>query len=159
MDMLTIRINTHTDKTAIAGHSSLRHALGDGRELMVISGVAIVNLQTNRPLKLEVDWCRAELRLEIDLRDKLGSEELRIEQIVPMVSPAGWAIEPGEATIPREHTEVSGIAVDGVSTEVDSSRPTRQVVLLARLNVRSAGEFLNRVVYHVTLIGKISRSV
>jgi hypothetical protein len=125
---------------------------GDGREMFILSGIALINLQGVS----SEQWRRGRYRLGVNLDQPLltaGQDPtqtgLLIEQWTPLVTPysifnAGQSLN-------------SGFAVDEVFDVLPVNRPTRDVFLEGCVAVRDSDAFLFRVGYHLTLLGTFDR--
>jgi hypothetical protein len=126
---------------------SLHYALSDGRQIVLLSGVVNVEMQSpgwmneNAGTNLFEDDLTLELALPADLLRE--AQSFRIIEAVPYLSlnaitgltNVGWAVNGFQVAKPE--AGVSAVQLD------------------ARVAVSRSGEILRSVAYHITLVGEV----
>jgi len=124
---------------------------GDDRELFILSGIALINVQGVS----SAQWRRGQYRLVVNLAQPLvtagqdpSQTGLQIEQWTPFVTPyalfnAGQSVN-------------SGFAVDEVFDVAPVGDATNTVVVSGCTAVRDSDAIIYRVGYHLTLLGRFA---
>lgn len=126
---------------------AIHHGLSEGNQLVLLSGVVSVDLQSPgwANENAVTGWFKEKLSLEIGLPAGLLSagQHFRMVQAVPYLSINAVA---GVSNV--------GWAVNSFALALDEAA-TQSVRLDAALAVSRSGEILHRVAYHITVIGQV----
>lgn len=116
---------------------------GDGKELIVLTGVAVINFKWEGGSS----WHREALDLGIDIRHILPDDKvLKLDFWAPFVTI--------NAVFNRGESHNSGHAVDTFQIVNPRAEQNPQIVVRSHIAVRDSDAWLHRVAYNVTLVGR-----
>jgi hypothetical protein len=138
-------ISTGNNPDRFVSRHWLHTRTGDGRELIVLSGNALVNVRGTS----SDAWLRGEMRLGVEIGPGIlpSGKWFRADQWVVVVDPS--------AMWDRDQSVNAGFAVDAfrlISPNAQNGKPA--VEISADVAVRDSDAFLYRISYHVTLVGR-----
>ena len=138
---MPININQSGEPRRFVNPQIIHTKTGDGKELVVLSGIVLVHLKGNS----EAHWLREELVLGIDITPILAAGKgLSVEQGAPLVTL--------NAVYNKNVSNNAGYAVD--SCQLTSlQQAVRYVHVECDVAVRDTDGWLYRIGYYVTLIG------
>jgi hypothetical protein len=155
-----ITLDSRTDRDRFGSQHSIRSALSNEKQLIILSGIVLVDYKgpaEHVGEATQFNWHREQFGFTIDFDSALPPDKwFQIEQSAPIVSLNAFEVQvpPDAGFFGGGWYHYPGIAVDSFWLDF-STGGFRDLMLRGDVAIKYPGSQLFRVAYHITLIGML----